>query len=432
MGLFDKEKLTGALSKAKDMAGKAAESAKDMAGKAAVSAKENMEKAQTAYKEKKEAEAAHNAEMEALAAKKSEEIVSTIIAYQNNGSFFKNTNKEELCTFTKEFYDKIMLPASSVALTKISMYPYIDEKALTKMKDKLVDCESGEVVFLHLKAEGKQDIIITDKALYFNLALDEDPRFFAKGRVSLDEISILSTRLNGDQYEFLCDEYVLGSFKADKVVREDFTTLNNYFKCIAEHDFVITDEEVDALIKEKIGDKIYNEVKKYMIYDDEIFVYWAWGCNSLTAKDYIVCTNKQIIVVDREMGGMTENVKQLYYEDITSANTIQNTNSGDLGVDLLCNAITAATKTCNFELTVAGSKLKINTLYKVEAERITAVYHEMKKKSKQAAAQPQVVVQQGNQESAIEKLQKLSQLKDAGIITEEEFNQKKSELLLQI
>ena len=421
MALFDKNKLTGALDKAKDMANKAADAAKD-----------GVEKAQAAYQEKKEADAAHKAEMEALAEAKAKEIIDAIIAYENDGAFFKNTNKEEMCNFTKEFYDKILLPASSVALTKISMYPYIDQKALGKLAERLVNYDSSETVFLHLKAENKQDIVITDKALYFSLALEEDTKYFAKGKVSLDEISSLSTKLNGEKYEFLCDEFVLASFKVDKVTSEDFTTLNNYFKCIKEHDFVITDEEVDSLIKEKIGDKIFGEVKKYMIYDDERLIYWAWGCNSLTAKDYIVCTDKQIIVVDREMGGMTENVKQLYYEDITSANIIQNTNSGDLAVDLLANAITAATKTCDFELSVAGSQLKINTLYKVEAERITAVYHEMKKQIKQGQSQPQVVVQQSAEESPIEKLQKLSQLKDAGILSEEEFNQKKAELMAQI
>ena len=48
------------------------------------------------------------------------------------------------------------------------------------------------------------------------------------------------------------------------------------------------------------------------------------------------------------------------------------------------------------------------------------------------AAQPQVIVQQqttGNDVDVIEQIQKLKGLQESGIITEEEFNQKKAVLL---
>ena len=129
---------------------------------------------------------------------------------------------------------------------------------------------------------------------------------------------------------------------------------------------------------------------------------------------------------------MTENVRQFYYEDITSVNVLQNTKSGDWTVDLIANAITSATKTCDMVITVAGSNIRVSNLFKIEAERVAAVYHEMKKQSKLAASKPQVVQAQPVTESPIDKLQKLAQLKDAGIISEEEFNQKKAELMSQI
>ena len=54
---------------------------------------------------------------------------------------------------------------------------------------------------------------------------------------------MLSTGYVDGKCVFKCDEYELASFTADKVTLEDFASLNNYFKCIAEHDFDITDEE---------------------------------------------------------------------------------------------------------------------------------------------------------------------------------------------
>lgn len=170
-----------------------------------------------------------------------------------------------------------------------------------------------------------------------------------------------------------------------------------------------------------------------MVYDDELLVYFAWGLDSLSAKDYFVCTNKQIIMVNREMGGATANIKQFYYEDITSASVLQNSNNSSLTGYLLETALTAAMQTCDLVLTVSGAATRINTLYKVEAERVVAVYHHYRKAAKTQASPQQVVVQQAApQADPMEQLEKLSKLKNAGIISEEEFNQKKAELLAKI
>lgn len=59
-------------------------------------------------------------------------------------------------------------------------------------------------------------------------------------------------------------------------------------------------------------------------------------------------------------------------------------------------------------------------------------YHEMRKNAKKAAAQPIQVQAAPAQPDALEQLQKLAQLKDAGIISEEEFAAKKADLLSKI
>lgn len=431
MGFLDDDSLKKAFSQVKDGAKKMVGSAKDAYDETKIEYQKNKAIKEEEKAKKKAEEEAYRAKMLELSSERSNEIITAIKEYDNEGTFFDKTNKEELLSFTKEFYDRILMPANSVSKSNISMYPYIDKKIIDGIVTRFEEYDSEETVILYIK-NNKKSIVITNSALYFIFPLKEDEKYDVKGRVSLSDVDVLSTKLNETDYQFLCDEYVLMDFPISKVVLEDFATLNDYFERVRNHHFDISSDEVHDLIIKKIGDEIYSHVKKYMIYDDEQFVYWAWGLNSLTAKDYIVCTNKQIIVVDREMVGLTENVKQLYYEDITSANIIQNSNSGDLVVDLVSDAITASTKTCDFELTVAGSKLRINTLYKVEAERITAIYHEMKKEQKKAASQPQVVVQQSSEETPIEKLKKLSELKDAGIISEDEFEQKKVELMKQI
>lgn len=403
---------------------------KDTAGSIAGSVKDSVETAKTNHEQKKAEQEAYRAEMTAKAKEKSAAIISSIESFSNDGSVFDNIEIEILKSFTKEFRDKILLPASSVSNTHISMFPAISEKDLEKFVKVCPDYNRSDEALIHLK-NGKQQIIITPTNLYFSVALDEDPKFFAKGKVGMDQISQFTFESDETNSYFKCDELVLASFKTDKTIKEDFVSLKNYFDCIREKDFVITDEEVDRLIQEKIGSSVYAEVKKYMVYDDELIVYFAWGLDSLSAKDYIVCTTKQIIVMDREMFGMTANIKQFYYEDITSASTEQNSNSSDLTGMLIDTALTAATKTCDLIISVAGAVNKINTLYKVEAERVVAVYHQYRKIAKQANAQPQVIVQQQT-ESPVEQIKKLKELADLGIISEDEFNQKKADLLAKM
>ena len=385
----------------------------------------------SSIEQKKAEKEAYEAEMRQKAQEKKEEILNTILSNQNSSSIFGDIDSKTLLDFTKDFYDRLLMPANSVALSKISMYPYIDGKVLEKAVKSLDEYDSSETPIIMIKAENKQIILITDKTLYFSLALKEDSKFNVAGKVSNEEISEITFVSDGEVSRVDCDGYTLAEFKTNKTVTEDFISLTNYFECVRNKDFEITDEEVDELIKEKIGSNIVSQLKKYMVYDDEMFVYFAWGLDSLAAKDYIVCTNKQIIVMDREAFGATSDIKQFYYEDITSASTEQNSNSNDLTGYIIDTAITAATKTCDLYFSVAGARTKIKTLYKAEAERIVAVYHQFRKLAKQAASAPQVIVQQAA-DDPLEQLNKLNSMKEMGIISEEEFNQKKSELLAKI
>ena len=406
---------------------------KDAANTAKEKAQSAIENAKAAQEQKKAAQEAHNAEMTEKASEKAQEIINAIQSSGSANGFFSQISNNELLEFTKDFYDKILMPANSVSRSKITMHPYIAGKKFTKFCE-LVGCyNTAETPLIHLVAEKKKEILITQTSVYFTLPLEEDPKFVAKGKVSIEYIGKFSVEQAENAYLLKCDDYILATLPTDKSTIEDCITLNNYFSCIINKDFTITDEEVHNLIREKIGEKVYAEVKKYMVYDDELLVYFAWGLDSLSAKDFFVCTNKQVIMVNREMGGATANIKQFYYEDITSASVLQNSNNTSLTGYLIDTALTAAMQTCDLVLTVAGATTKINTLYKVEAERVVAVYHHYRKVAKtQAAPQPVIVQQAAPQSDPMEQLEKLSKLKNAGIITEEEFNQKKAELLSKL
>ena len=174
------------------------------------------------------------------------------------------------------------------------------------------------------------------------------------------------------------------------------------------------DEQIDALIKDKMGEAILKIVKEY-VYDDELILYFAWGCDSITAKDFVVCTDKQMVVLDRQSFGLTKNVKQFYYEDVTSMATLQETNG------LLDLALTAALSLCDLEISVAGAKERLSNLYTYEADKAVKVYRECRRTIKESNKQPQVVVQQAapQQDDPLAQLEKLNKLKEMGIVLED-------------
>lgn len=118
---------------------------------------------------------------------------------------------------------------------------------------------------------------------------------------------------------------------------------------------------------------------------------------------------------------------KVVYQDI-----IQNTGDTCLTGMLIDSALVSLFQNADLEISVAGTVSKISNLYKIEAERVIAIYHQYRKMLKEASSQPQVVVQQQNHPDVLEQLEKLSKLKDAGILSEDEFNQKKAELLTKL
>lgn len=272
--------------------------------------------------------------------------------------------------------------------------------------------------------KNQQRILLSTKALYFKKAFDENGTFFCSGSIPIENIGSLSYEKVDENYIFTCNVVELLNNKYGLSL--DVNSFEEYTSRLKNRDFVITNEQIDKLIKEKIGENILKIVNEY-VYEDEIILYFAWGCDSITAKDFVVCTDKQMVVLDREAFGLTKNVKQFYYEDVTSMATIQNTNG------LLDLALTVALSVCDLEISVAGAKERLNNLYTYEAEKAVKVYRECRRNIKECSRQSQIVQQSAiPQADPLEQLQKLQKLKEAGIITEDEFNAKKADLLSKI
>lgn len=414
------------MDKMKDMADKA----KTAAVGATHAAKEKYNQIKQENEEKKAQKEAYLAEMNEKAEAHGKALCDAIQSRGGTiqGGFMAQLTENQLLSFSKEFYEKLVLPGSKASVSCIIMHPHIEEKKIKAIQKKLTVYDGTKVPLLYINEAGGQQFLLTRDHFYFKVFLPEDKSFFAQGRIACQDVDKLQIVESGAEYCLQVNGISLASIVVRDTYKQDFITLNEYFENIAEQDFDITPEEIDSLIHEKIGDKIYQHIKKYMTYEDELVMYYAGGLDSLMAMDYIACTTKQIIIVNREMLGATSNVKQFYYEDITSMATEQNSKSDDLFVAVIDSALTAALKVCNLIIMVAGAKEEISTLYTMEAQRVIAIYHEYRKELKKGNQPVQTVIQQ-QEPDIIGQIEKLSRLKDSGILSEEEFNQKKAALL---
>ncbi len=398
-----------------------------------------MQKAKDGYQTLAAKHAANKAEKEAYnnaMTQKCEELKSqlreSLENFEQPGDLWRGRELSEIIAYTKEFADKIILPANSVSATSIVAHPYVPKKKIKSFQKYFPEfSDTEETVLLYFPGTEKRECMLSTHAFYFSVPLPDDAKFKVHLRITVDKISMMKIIKEENEYILLCNEKEVMRTEGESF-SDDAISLQEYFRSIAESDFTITDTEVDSIIQKKIGDKIYAQIKKYMIYEDELAVFFAWGLDSLTAKDYIVCTTKQIIIMDRALFGATADIKQFYYEDITSINTEQQSKNDDLTGYLLETALTSLFKQCDLEITVAGAKHKIQTLNKLEAERVIAIYHQYRKAAKQPPP-PQVIVQpSNNQPDALAQLEKLAALKAAGILTDEEFQSKKQSLLEKI
>ena len=398
------------------------------------------EKAGQMVKEAEQKAAQKKAENEAMQAEKTakveamrDEAVSKINSIGTGGGIVDSLSEKELLDFTKSFAEKLFISACTASSSHIVIYPYITEKQIKKIHNSFKFDESMDKPIIHIRTEDKQEILFTKNKLFFRVILPEDKNVSAVGEVNASAVNDFRFVETEEGYSFQCDTVELISFKLNKKYKQDFITLNNYFDRIKNKQFEITEQEIHDMIKEKVGEKIYGMFSKYYADDDELAIFFAWGADSYSANDFVICTTNQVIILDRELGGMTMNAKQLYYDDITAVEIIQNSNSGSLTADLINSAITAALDVCDLNISAAGASIRINNLYKNEAERIAAIYHQKRKELKTKSAAPTIVQAAAPVASdPLEQLEKLSKLKDAGIISAEEFEKKKADLLAKL
>ncbi|MCG2731030.1 MAG: SHOCT domain-containing protein [Acetobacterium sp.] len=334
-----------------------------------------------------------------------------------------SSGDDELVSFTQMFSEKMLLPANSASATKIDMHPY-EEKVLKTVLKAFPTYNMQEKFLFQFKDSNGQMILLTTSNLYFKILFPENNSFFAVGCLPKEKLYDISINRGDEQCTLIVNSITLITIPTAEIKTIDTITLTEYLCRLKKNDLMITDDQVDAFIQAKL-DPTTRELVKTFLETDEKLIYFAWGLDSLVSKKFLTCTSQKIILYDRDL----TTKKTFTYDQILSLTTQPST------VSFLDLSLTLGMNPNDTEIKTADAIETISILYPREAERVIQIYTAHKPEGIQKGTTEGSFTQQPEanaQEDPIAMIEKLAGLKDKGIISEEEFNQKKQELLAKL
>lgn len=394
-------------------------------------AKESIDSIQTEIALKKEEQERLRAEMNQRIKTYTDTLVEQLLnPVEAPAGSLINAEDDEVVGFTKNFCEKLLLPANSPAATKIDMYPN-EEKALKNVAKTFPTYNTQEKFLLQFKDSKGQIILLTTSNLYFKILFPENPSFFATGSIPREKLFCITINKGDEHCTLLVNAITLITTPVEEIKSIDIITLTEYLWRLRNNDFVIDDAQIDAFIASKL-DPTTLEIVKGFLEPDEKLVYFAWGLGSLVSKKFIVCTSTKIVLYDRDLSTR----KSFPYDQILSLSTQPST------VSFLDLSLTLGMNPNDMEIKTADAIETISILYAREAERIIQIYNAHKPQGVAPTAPDQSAAEPSSQtvtaaaepapEDPIAMIEKLAGLKEKGIISEEEFNQKKQELLAKL
>lgn len=171
------------------------------------------ETAQAKFEEQKQLSAIKKEEQN----KKMEEMNERVTEYeqellQNILSGFSGAPcievEDNILDFTKDYFEKLLLPANSVSASKITMYPYSD-KIQKKAQKALREYDDTETPVFQFEGNKGEFILMTPTKLYIAVAFPENQTFIANVAVDLQQVSQLgfvSTEEGRKMYKVLKNE----------------------------------------------------------------------------------------------------------------------------------------------------------------------------------------------------------------------------------
>lgn len=129
---------------------------------AATQAKEKATQMKADYDKKKAEQAAIKLEMERKAEEYKNSLIDKITqsCENNNIEIFNGISNDEIISFTKDFAEKLFLPANSSSASNIIIHPYIGPRQLKNIKMTFPVDENVETPLIHFKTRDRQEVLL--------------------------------------------------------------------------------------------------------------------------------------------------------------------------------------------------------------------------------------------------------------------------------
>lgn len=145
---------------------------------------------------------------------------------------------------------------------------------------------------------------------------------------------------------------------------------------------------------------------------------------SITTPNIIFATNKKLVIRNPTMLGLRENVQVVPYTEITSVNL----EKGIFSSEVTITAPGLTTELSRFFNLSRQGVAGIPAIPKDKAARLVDIVKEGIKQTKASAATPTLTMAA----TPVDELKKLKELLDIGAITQQEYEEKKKEILKRI
>lgn len=193
----------------------------DKATSIAETAQEKLEEQKQLSAIKKEEQNKKMEEMNERVTEYEQEVLQSILSGFSGASCIDV--EDNILDFTKDYFEKLLLPANSVSASKITMYPYSD-KIQKKAQKALREYDDTETPVFQFEGNKGEFILMTPTKLYIAVAFPENQTFVANVAVDLQQVSQLGFVSTEEGYQIVCNGVEL--FSVIKRAREA-KTYNN-------------------------------------------------------------------------------------------------------------------------------------------------------------------------------------------------------------
>lgn len=319
---------------------------------------------------------------------------------------FLNVSSSKLLSYCNDFNKNIYNFYKSEIKKPLYFSQSIPARTIEKIKNIYEFKDDTEEILMCYYGGSKDNYVLTTNCFYFNIKHYNETLIYTLS-IDLDKISEI-------EIDDVTNDLKINDVPLFKVDEDKKYILNKFFSKLKAQELSFSDDEISKEIEKLIDIDELEKIKESMSLSEK-FIYFARSYNK--NSESIICTSNKLII------------KSLKVDGITVVNSILYKNIDYIDIEDLNDAISILNifKQGSLEIIYKGSKIKINNIALDDAKKIVEIVNGLRKNNDDC-----INLNKESSEDIFVKIEKLSKLKDMGAINEDEFNEKKKELLARI